>query len=493
VSSTEPDPALPVKDLLADSEERIRLLIESVTDYAIFLLDPEGYIISWNTGAEHVLGYTSDDIVGQHFSTFYTPEDLARNHPANELKLALANGRYEEEGWRVRKDGSRFVSSVVITPVKDPDGTLRGFAKVTRDVSQKRLLKESEERFRLLVAGVKDYAIFMLDPNGYVVSWNLGAQNIKGYRADEIVGKHFSTFYTQAHKDQNYPQEELRIALKEGRFEDEGWRVKKDGSQFWANVIITPLYGSDGRLSGFAKITRDMSHRRELDLQLADLIRELESFAYSVSHNLRSPLRAVGFNSRILLEEASQNLDEEHQELLRMQYASTVRLAKVVDDMLHLARISRLPLAHAKLDLTLLASETAEEIKAAMPKSSCSIEIEEGLIAHCDKTLIHTVLLNLFENAVKFSPEGGHVRFGFDAEADAFFVSDQGIGFEMEYAEKIFLPFERLVGENEFEGTGIGLATVHRAITRQGGKIWVKSEPGKGTAFYFTLPKAPEA
>ncbi len=252
---------------LAVSEEQFRMLIQGVRDYAIFLLDPDGHVISWNPGAERIKGYTAREILGSHFSRFYTPEDLAAGKTERELVIARRDGKYEEEGWRVRKDGSQFWASVVITTLYDDGGTLRGFAKITRDLSERRKaedeLRASEERFRMLVSGVRDYAIYLLDPEGHVVTWNAGAARIKGYSAEEIVGKHFSQFYTAEDRAAGKAKKELEVASREGSYEEEGWRVRKDGSKLWASVVITALRDESGRLRGFSKVTRDITERRE--------------------------------------------------------------------------------------------------------------------------------------------------------------------------------------------------------------------------------------
>ncbi|OAI41435.1 hypothetical protein AYO40_03225 [Planctomycetaceae bacterium SCGC AG-212-D15] len=251
------------------SEERFRLMVESVQDYALFMLDPEGHVVTWNTGAQRLMGYAAEDIIGQHFSRFIPPEDVATGKPARELEVAASTGRYEEEGWRVRQDGSRFWANVVLTAMRDEAGVLRGFAKVNRDLTQRKeaeeALRQSEERFRLLVEGTKDYAIFLLDPQGHVSSWNPGAQRFKGWKAEEIIGQHFSKFYPQEALDRGWPAHELKVAAQVGRFEDEGWRLRKDGSQFWANVIITALKDDQGNLLGFSKITRDLTQRKQAE------------------------------------------------------------------------------------------------------------------------------------------------------------------------------------------------------------------------------------
>ena len=266
------------KDRARREAEQLRLLVHGTTDYAIFMLDPEGYILTWNSGAERLKGYKSVEIIGQHFTRFYPPEALARGWPDHELQMARTEGRFEDDGWRLRKDGSRFWANVVITALRDEQGRLRGFSKVTRDLTGRRqadeALRDSEERFRLLVEGVSDYAIFLLDPVGHVISWNTGAQRIKQYRAEEIIGEHFSRFYPQEAVDRGWPAHELEVATREGRFEDEGWRLRKDGTQFWANVVITALRDEAGALRGFAKITRDMTERKRAEESDRQLIEE---------------------------------------------------------------------------------------------------------------------------------------------------------------------------------------------------------------------------
>src|SRR5688500_15279552 len=218
--------------------EALALLIEGTTDYGIFMLDRDGRVASWNVGAERIEGYKREEIIGKHFSIFYTPDAVARGWPQHELREAERVGRFEDEGWRVRKDGSLFWANVVITPLRTRDGRLIGYGKVSRDLSERRRaeqeLRESEDRFRLIIENTLDYGLFMLHPDGRVASWNAGAQRIKGYTADEIIGQHFSVFYTPDAVARGWPQYELQEAERVGRFEDEGWRVRKDGSRFWA-------------------------------------------------------------------------------------------------------------------------------------------------------------------------------------------------------------------------------------------------------------------
>ena len=264
--------------LVTASSDDYRLLVESIVDYGVFLLSPTGHVASWNRGAERIKGYAGHEIIGAHFSKFYPPEDVAAGKPAKELEVAAALGRLEDEGWRVRKDGSLFWANVVITALRDPTGGLRGFAKITRDLTQRRAadeqLRRSEERFRLLVESVGDYAIYMLDPSGHVSTWNSGAEQLKGYSHDEIAGQHFGVFFTPESQRSGGPDRELEIARTTGRFEEEGWRVKKDGARFWANVVLTAVHSAKGELLGFAKVTRDLTAKRAADEIQRALIQE---------------------------------------------------------------------------------------------------------------------------------------------------------------------------------------------------------------------------
>jgi PAS domain S-box-containing protein len=259
-------------DASLTADARYRLLVEAVTDYAIYMLDPNGIVSSWNPGAQRIKGYLADEIIGQHFSRFYTEEDRSSGLPARVLETARRTGKFENEGWRVRKDGTRFWAAVVIDPIWSPSGELLGYAKITRDLTERKqaeqMLKLSEEQFGLLVQGVTDYAIYMLDPEGNVSNWNLGAQRIKGYSPEEIIGHHFSQFYTDEDRAAGEPRRALETALREGKFEKESWRVRKDGTRFWAHVVIDPLRDETGTLLGFAKITKDISERREAQIKL---------------------------------------------------------------------------------------------------------------------------------------------------------------------------------------------------------------------------------
>jgi PAS domain S-box-containing protein len=292
--SSAPEP-LADAPALAESEHRFRELVEQITEYAIFLLDSDGHVDSWNRGAQRIKGYRPHEVIGRHFSVFYRPEDLWKCE--HELEAAARDGRIEDEGWRVRKDGSLFWANVVITCLRAADGSISGFAKVTRDLTERRSAEErlrvSEERFRLLVEGVEDYAVFMLDPSGHVATWNSGAQLMKGYTGEEIIGRHFSLFYEESERRAGKSEQELAIAVSHGRFEEEAYRVRKDGTRFWANVVLTAVRNSANELIGFAKVTRDLTERREAEVamtRLAERARERIHALAALSERLTGAL-----------------------------------------------------------------------------------------------------------------------------------------------------------------------------------------------------------
>ncbi len=320
-----------------------RLMIDSITDYAIFFLDPSGIVLSWNTGARRLKGYEAHEVIGGPLSMFYPPELLEKNWPQHELEVAARVGQFQDEGWRLRKDGTRFWASVVITRLMGPDGKLRGFSKITRDLTERQknneLLKASEERFRLIVEGVKDYAIFMLDPSGYIVSWNAGAKATKGYEAHEIIGKHFSVFYPPEVVASGFPEKELRVALEVGRYEDEGWRVRKDGSRFWASVVITSLVDASGRHRGFAKVTRDLTERRRIST-LEDEGRRITTFLAMLGHELRNPLTPIS-NAVAIMERLGPGVDAKTLARMNSIIARQLRqITRLVDDLLDVGRIT---------------------------------------------------------------------------------------------------------------------------------------------------------
>ncbi len=488
-----------------------RLLVESVRDHAIFALDPGGHVLSWNAGAQQLKGYAADEIIGRHFSTFYPPERIAEGFPAYELEVAARAGSFEDEGWRIRKDGSRFWANVVITALRDERGVLVGYAKVTRDLTERRRaeesLRESEERFRLLVQGVRDYAIFMLDPAGLVASWNDGAQRIKGYRPEDIMGRHFSAFYPAEDVAADKPQRELQIAARVGKYEEEGWRLRRDGSAFWANVLITALRAEDGGLIGFAKVTRDLTERRAAqERALADArrlaaaeaaSRTKSEFLAAMSHELRTPINATLGYAELIELGIDGPVTELQREHIRRIRGTQQHLLHIISDLLNYSRIEagrldyeRVPVAVDEVLATVLPMmEPQAATKGVVLDDDARAE---GLVVRADRTRVQQVVLNLLSNAVKFTPAGGRVTVTCEA-ADGrvtITVSDTGPGIAREMQESIFEPFVQLGRSltSGHEGTGLGLAISRDLARAMGGDVCVESAPGTGARFTLVLP-----
>ncbi|MCU1256268.1 MAG: histidine kinase [Candidatus Angelobacter sp.] len=494
--------SIPLKPL--HSERVFRLLVEAVRDYAIFLLTPEGIVASWNTGAERIKLYKASEIIGKHFSIFYPRADIDAGKPAMELKVAAREGGFENEGWRIRKDGRRIWANVVTTAVHDNDGTLIGFGNVTRDVTDRR---EAEMRYRLLIEGVSDYAIYSLSPAGMVSSWNSGAERIKKYTADEIIGKHFSQFYTPEDAANGMPAKVLATAAREGHYEGEGWRLRKDGSKFWSSVVITPLYDDEGELVGYSKITRDITdrqqllqtiqaHAAELEGRIAESERtnaELEAFSYSVSHDLRSPLRAIEGFSDIILTDFGGQLPAQVQEYLQNIIQSAARMNRLVQDLLNYGRLSRIEIESAPVNVAAAVEAAIDQLDANL-RDKVTSTVDPSLAVAAHMATLTQALFNLINNGLKFHAQGKTPHVSVSAQQNGksavIQVCDEGIGIAPQHHERIFQVFERLHSGDAYPGTGIGLAIVKRGIHRMGGAIRVESAPGKGSRFFITLPVA---
>jgi PAS domain S-box-containing protein len=508
-------------DSLEQSDERFRLLVEGVSDYAIFMLDPQGQILTWNAGATRIKGYQPDEIIGRHFSEFYPPEALDRHLPEHELQVASAEGRFEDEGWRVRKDGTRFWANVVITALRDDAGELRGFAKVTRDLTQRReheeTLRQSEERFRLLVEGVREYAIFMLDPNGYVMTWNSGAARIKGYQANEIIGQHFSKFYPPEVVEGGWPDHELQVAAETGRFVDDGWRIRKDGSKFWANVTITALRDESGRLRGFAKLTRDLSERKRAEALEVDgaqreemleaersariaaqrAARIKDEFLATLSHELRTPLSAILGWTQVLRRQGVPKPEDFHHAMEIIE-RNTRAQAQLIEDLLDSSRIIsgriRLDVQQiAMVDVVRGAIESAEPTAQAKGVRLESILDPRGGIVSGDPARLQQILWNLLSNAIKFTPKDGKVqvllqRINSHIE---FAVSDNGIGIPASFLPHVFDRFSQKDSSTTrtYGGLGLGMAISKQLVELHGGTLQAKSPgEGQGATFILRLP-----
>jgi PAS domain S-box-containing protein len=510
-----------LRDIAASfgSEDKFKLLVDSVADYAIFLLDPNGYIQTWNRGAQQIKGYEPEEIIGKHFSVFYGSEDLERHHPEYELSVARSTGKFEEEGWRIKKDGSRFWANVVITRLTDASGKLIGFAKVTRDLTEKKAAQEklrvSEEKYRLLVSAVKDYAIFLLDPDGRVATWNDGAQRLKGYSPEEIIGQHFSKFYPEEDIRARKPEWELEEATLTGQFEDEGWRLRKDGTRFWASVVITTVRNEQGKLIGFSKVTRDMTDRRRLEeklrraneeldqrvqqrtAQLEEAVRSRDEFLSIISHELRTPLTSL----KLQIQTAVRQLDRNNTEMFQERAVKFVngagkqldRLSRLIDDMLDVPRISmdRLAIEKAPFDLTELVREAMERFELECKKTGCTIEFSDDgpILILGDRHRLDQVMSNLMLNALKYGESKPiHLSVRKAGEKALIEIKDQGIGIAVKDQDRIFDRFERAVSANAVSGMGLGLYISQKIVEAHHGRISVQSELGKGSTFIVKLP-----
>ncbi|MET0282674.1 MAG: PAS domain S-box protein [Steroidobacteraceae bacterium] len=505
---------------LRQSEERFRLLVESVRDYAIFMLDTTGHVLTWNAGAERFKGYKAHEIIGQHFSRFYPPEALASGLPEREIRVATEAGSFEDEGWRVRKDGTLFWANVVLTAMRTAQGDLVGFAKVTRDLTQRRGheedLRRSEERFRLLVEGVSEYAIFMLDANGLIATWNSGAQRIKGYSAQEIIGQHFSVFYPLEARQSGWPEHELLEAAAKGSFIDTGWRLRKDGTTFWANVTITALRDSSGQLLGFAKLTRDMTEAKrtkaieEESRQREEMLdaernarmsaqratRVKDEFLATLSHELRTPLSAILGWTQVLLKGGRS--PEEQRRAVEVIDRNARAQVKLIDDLLDLSRIMT---GKIRLDFqqTSFVSVVEAAVESATPSAEAKgIQLKAILSSgrdtiSADGSRLQQVVWNLLTNAIKFTPKGGKIqvllqRINSHVELS---VSDTGIGIPASYLPHVFERFSQKDSSTTraYGGLGLGLAISKQLVELHGGSIRVASKgEGQGSTFFVDLP-----
>jgi PAS domain S-box-containing protein len=463
--------------------------VASVREYAVFLLDASGRVVTWNAGAELIKGYTRDEIVGRHFSCFYPAEARDAGRPDDELRIAAQLGHVEDEGWRLRKDGSRFWANVVITALFDDRKQVRGFLKITRDLTERRQaedqLRVSEERFRLLVESVEDYAIFMLDPEGHIVSWNVGAHRIKGYAASEILGQHFSTFYPPEEVAIGKPAALLRTALATGQVEDEGWRVRKDGTRFWANVVITAVHDAEGRLRGFAKVTRDLTQRRYIE-SLESAGREMSEFLAMLSHELRNPLAPI--RNAVALMAAREATDPTTQWARDVIDRQTALLAHLVEDLLDVTRITvgKLQLRLEPTDMAAVIGRAVETIRPVVEARRHHLTVstpEQPLRVVADLVRLTQVLTNILTNAAKYTPDGGRIALilEHDGTEAVVRVRDSGMGIAPELLPRIFDLFAQ--GQQGLDrregGLGVGLALARRLMQLHGGSVTASSE-GRG-------------
>src|SRR3954469_16488036 len=494
--------------------ERLHLFISSVTDYAIYMLSPQGRVASWNAGAQRFKGYTADEIIGEHFSRFYTDEDRATDLPGRALRIAQEEGRFEAEGWRMRKDGTRFWAHVVIDPIRDAAGELAGFAKITRDITDRKAaqdaLRESEERFRLLVQGVTDYAIYMLSPEGTITNWNAGARRIKGFEHDDVVGTHFSRFYTDEDRASGLPARALAQAAEAGRFEAEGWRVRKDGTRFWAHVVIDPIRNEAGDLVGFAKITRDITERQQAAQALekareilfqSQKLEAIGKLTGGVAHDFNNLLSVIT-NGLDLLRPILK--DPEALGLVASMEKAAMRGAALTNQLLTFARQQPVTPEPRELNRVIAAFES---VLRRATRSSVKFEIDvagELPPVMIDMALFESALLNLVVNANDATLDGGSIRITThvsdlregqvgalpDGRYVVVSVQDTGSGMSDEVIARAIEPFftTKAMGK----GTGLGLSQVYGMVQQFGGELKISSQLAQGTTISLYFPVSSE-
>jgi PAS domain S-box-containing protein len=624
------------------------LMIEEIEDYAILLLDPKGTIMNWNKGAEKIKGYEAEEIIGKNFSVFYTDKDCEKKLPNKLIEKAIKEGKAANEGWRVKKDGSSFWGSILITSIHDEHKKIIGFSKVTRDLTERKssevMLKKAlahaqelvktNESYRKMIEEIEDYDIILMDVKGTIMNWNKGVEKVKGYKAEEIIGKNTSIFYTEEDIREKLPERLLEEAKKRGRVINEGWRIKKNGSRFWGSILITAIHGDDNNVIGFSNIAHDLTEKKkseelqksltktqvglakifnaspsgmaivdiesgkfievnksfqstlgytrkeaigttadelgmvsaetqqisfgklkeqgylknedvpcitkggtkidtifsvepfelegkkcflcvlhdvtamkeveeqitqlnsELKLSLAEqglANSELEAFSYSVSHDLRAPLRAIRSYTKILQEDYSERLEEDAQKMMNSVSTNAERMSQLIDDLLAFSRMGKKELNLRRVKMTEVAKASLETIKTSLNRPiKAKITIHELLPVIADTSLMGVILTNLISNAIKYSAKAANPQIDISSYnkngENIYVVKDNGVGFDMAYYDKLFGVFQRLHGMTEFEGTGIGLALVKRIVTRHGGRVWAEAEENKGATFYVALP-----
>ena len=490
-----------IEQKLHDSERRFQLVVGGLTEYAIFMLDRQGVVTSWNPGAQRIQGHRAEDVVGQHFSLFYDEDDRRNGKPFRALKTAAETGRYEEEGWRLRKDGSQFAAHVLIDAIHDESGEVVAFATITRDITSHhraaRALRESESRFQLLLESITDHAICTLDPSGIITSWNASAERIMGYSAAEIVGEHFSVFYAEPERKEGKPYRTLDVARRAGRFAEEGLRLRKDGTAFAAEVVISPIRSETGQVTGFAKVTRDITERKQREF--AEAANEAKTrFLAHLSHELRTPLNAIiGFSEVIKSEVFGEIANKRYVSYGGDIHYSGVHLLNLVNDILDLSRIEagKLEPVPERVDVNALAEKALRLFDSKAAAKRVRLEFQPGTGVHdfvADERMVYQSCVNLLDNAIKFSKPD--TRVGLRVTQDAgwlrIVVADQGYGMPEHEIPIALQPFRQLdsLMTRSTEGAGLGLSLVKSYCEIHGGGIAIRSAVGDGTEVTLRFP-----
>ena len=488
------------EDALRESEERYRMLLDGIENYAIFSMDPRGQILSWNAGAERIKGYSAAQIIGRNFSCFFPPADIERGRPEEILRIAAASGRHEEQGMRVRRDGSRFLANVVFTALRDAAGNLRGFSEFSHDLSES---KESEARYRGLLEAAPD-AMVVVSQAGKIVLLNVRAEKEFGYSRDELVGQKVKNIIPEGFAERIIADGTRSAAEALAQQIGTGIELagrRKDGSEFPIEIMLSPLESADGILVTAA--IRDITERKESDEHLAKTVEELkrsnddlQQFAYVSSHDLQEPLRMVSSYTQLLAKRYKRRLDSDADEFIAFAVDGCNRMQGLIQDLLAYSRAGTNEKKLRKVSSENALQKALINLRAAITQSGAVVTHDALPAITTDETQFTQIFQNLVGNAIKYRrAEVPRVHVSAarnDGNEWTFSVRDNGLGIDPQYFERIFVLFQRLHGRDEFEGTGIGLAVCKRIVERLRGKIWVESQLEKGSTFYFTLPDTEE-
>ena len=490
-----------VEEALRESEERYRLLLDGIQDYAIFMMDPSGQIVSWNAGAERIKGYRADEIIGHNFSCFFPPEDIVRGRPEEVLRVTAVNGRHEEQGMRVRKGGSRFLASITFTALRDAAGNLCGFSEFSHDLSES---KESGAKFRGLLEAAPDPMV-VVNKSGEIVLLNLQAEKQFGYHHHELVGQMVKNIIPEGFAEwliaDSVRSEEDALAQEIGTgIELTG--LRKNGTEFPIEIMLSPLQSAEGVLVTAA--IRDISIRKRSEERLMKIMGELkrsndelQQFASVASHDLQEPLRMVASYTQLLAKRYKGQLDADADEFIAYAVDGSNRMQGLIRDLLAYSRAGTNGKILHEISTENALLDALANLRATIKESAAVVTYDPLPSITTDGSQLAQVFQNLVGNAIKYRnveiPRVHITATQNGGKEWIFSVRDNGLGIDPQYSERIFILFQRLHGQKEFDGSGIGLAICKKIVERLGGRIWVESEPKKGSTFYFALPEKDES
>ncbi|HSZ31756.1 MAG TPA: PAS domain S-box protein [Puia sp.] len=482
-------------------KERLIRVLDEIKDYAIVLLDQVGTIESWNKGAEIMNGYRSEEITGKNFSVFYSAKDKAEKRPQHLLRLAAENSSAIDESWETRKDGSTFWGEVLITSIHDHEGNLIGFSRIVKDLTavkqNQELIRAAEERYSKMLAEIQDYAIILLDKDGNIENWNLGAETIKGYASAEAIGKNFRIFYPREDQQNRLPEMLLETAVNNNSAYQEGWRVRKDGSKFWASVVITALHNANNEVIGFSKVTKDLTDKKLAEERQATYIhqkeirsKEMQEFAYIASHDLHEPLRTIKSFLELFELSFKSQVNDEAKMYIGIINESVERMQEMIKGVMDYSVLG-MDREVSRVDISDVVEKVKVDLSASISSCGANICAESLPVIQGYRNELYQLFQNLISNAIKFKKPDLSPVIEISATPSGdkwlFKVKDNGIGMDSRFIEKIFLIFQKLHSRDIYGGTGIGLAYAKKIVEMHNGRIWAESTLGSGSTFYFLL------